>query len=297
MIVFSSGRIRFTAINLAEVTFMKKTISFCAGIILGSALLSAAGTGTLSGNYTFGGSTTVQPIANVAIERFVKANPKVKISYEGLGSGTGLKQLSAGTLSLAGSSRDLSKAELDAGLVPVVIARDALSVVVNKDVSVANLSIAQLAGIYSGSITNWKEVGGKDEVINVVNRDETSGTYTSFLDIVLVPKKLVFTKNAIVAKENGEVAAKVASTPGSIGYVGLGFIEEITKAGGKVLSIDGVEASVKTTLDGTYKLSRNLYVATKGAAKAGSVEKAFIEYVLSPRGKIIVKEAGFVPLK
>jgi len=277
---------------------MKKTFTVFAGLIMGTAAIFAATTSSkLSGTYTFGGSTTVQPIANVAIEQFVKANPNVKISYEGLGSGTGLKQLADGVVSLAGSSRELKQSELDAGLVPVVIARDALTVVVNKDIGVANLTKEQLAGIYSGTITNWNQVGGKNEVINVINRDETSGTYTAFKELVLDPKKLSYTKNAIVAKENGEVAAKVASTPGAIGYVGLGFVGEITKAGGKALAIEGVDASVKTTLDGTYALSRSLYIATKGPAKTGTVEKAFIDYLLSARGKIIVKEAGFVPLK
>jgi len=262
-----------------------------------AALASAAFAGALSGSGTFGGSTTGQPIANAAIEQFVRANPKVRITYEGLGSSTGLKQLAEGTISLAGSSRDLKKAELDSGLVPVVVARDALAVVVNKDVSIANLSADQLAAIYAGTITNWKEVGGKDEAIVVVNRDETSGTFGSFKELVLDKRKLSFARNAIVAKENGEVAAKVASTPGAIGYVGLGFVEEVTKAGGKALTIDGVAASVKTALDGSYPLSRSLYVATKGKAKAGSVEKAFIDFLLSPRGKAIVKEAGFVPLR
>jgi phosphate transport system substrate-binding protein len=284
---------------------MKKTLSIVAGIVLGSALVFAAGgsdkAGTssakLSGSYTFGGSTTVQPIANVAIEQFVKANPGVKISYEGLGSGTGLKQLAEGTLSLSGSSRELKDSETAAGLIPVVIARDALTVVVNKDITVANLTKDQLVGIYAGTIVNWKEVGGKDEPIVVVTRDETSGTYSAFKELVLDPKKASFTKNAIVAKENGEVAAKVASSPGAVGYVGLGFVEEITNAGGKALSIDGIVPSVATTLDSTYGLSRSLYLVTKGAAKAGSVEKAFIDYILSARGKVIVKEAGFVPLK
>jgi len=274
---------------------MKKTVSVAVALVLGTACVFAAG--KYSGKFTFGGSTTVQPIANVAIEQFVKANPGVKISYEGLGSGTGLKQLAEGTVSLAGSSRDLKKSELDAGLVPVVIARDALAVVVNKDIPVANLTKDQLAGIYAGTITNWKEVGGKDEAIAVVNRDETSGTFGAFKEIVLDPGKLAFTKNAIVAKENGEVAAKVASTPGAIGYVGLGFVDEVTKSGGKALSVNGVLPSVKTALDDSYPLSRSLYLATKGKAKSGSVEKAFIDYVLSARGKIIVKEAGFVPLK
>ena len=105
---------------------MKRIIAVSVALVLGSVFAFAAG--KYSGKFTFGGSTTVQPIANVAIEQFVKANPNVKISYEGLGSGTGLKQLAEGTISLAGSSRDLKQSELDAGLVPVVIARDALAV-------------------------------------------------------------------------------------------------------------------------------------------------------------------------
>jgi len=283
---------------------MKKTLAVIAALVAGALVFAggskdsaAASKSTLSGTYTFGGSTTVQPIANAAIEQFVKANPNVKISYEGLGSSTGLKQLLAKTVTLAGSSRDLKQAELDGGAVPVVIARDSIAVVVNKDIPVANLTKEQLAGIYSGTITNWSEVGGPSETITVVNRDETSGTYGSFKELVLDPAKLEYTKNAIVSKENGEVAAKVATTPGAIGYVGLGFVEEITKAGGKTLSINGVLPSVATTLDGTYPVNRNLYVATLGAAAEGSVEKAFIDYILSPRGAVIVKEAGFVPLK
>ncbi len=281
----------------------------CAAAVLSAAVCAFAGGtkdaaassakqgGTYSGSYTFGGSTTVQPIANGIIEALTAVNPDLKISYEGVGSGTGLKQLSAGTLSLAGSSRDLKQSELDGGLVPTVIAKDGIAIVVNKDVSVANVSKADLAKIFSGEITNWNSLGGKDEQIRLINRDEASGTYASFKEIVLDPAKTEFSKNAIVAKENGEVAAKVASTPGAIGYVGLGFVGEITKAGGKSLLIDGIEASSKTVLAGTYPVSRALYVATKGPIAAGSVEEAFVNYALSARGSVIVSDAGFVPVK
>ncbi len=250
-----------------------------------------------SGTYTFGGSTTVQPIANGVIEAMTKENPGLKISYEGLGSGTGLKQLSAETLTLAGSSRELKDSELADGLIPIVIAKDGIAIVVNKDVAVANLSMQQVADIFSGKITNWNQVGGNDEAVYLINRDEASGTYGSFQEIVLDPVGVEFSKNAIVAKENGEVAAKVASTPGAIGYVGLGFVNEITKAGGRALLIDGIEAAEETVLDGSYPIARNLYAVTKGNAAEGSVEKAFIDYALSVRGSVIVSDAGFVPLQ
>lgn len=253
-----------------------------------------------TGNYTFGGSTTVAPIANAVIEAMVAENSGLKITYEGLGSSTGLKGLPNKTFSLAGSSRDLKQSELDAGCTPVVIARDGIAIVVNKDVSLANIDIKDLAKVFAGELTNWSQLGGSNEKIEVVNRDESSGTYGSFKEIVLDEngyKKVGFTKNAIVAKENGEVAAKVASTPGAIGYVGLGFVEEIIKAGGKALLVNGIPASVDTVLDGTYPVSRALYMATLGVPATGSLEEAFINYSLSKKGAMIVAEAGFVPLQ
>ncbi len=285
---------------------VRKTIVSAAAVLFAVGAVFAGGSkesaparnpSSLTGTYTFGGSTTVQPIANGVIEAMTAANPGLKISYEGVGSGTGLKQLSADTLSLAGSSRDLKQSEFEEGLVPSVIAKDGIAIVVNRDVPIANISKDQLAQIFSGKITNWKELGGSDEVIRLINRDEASGTYSSFKEIVLDPAGAEFSRNAIVAKENGEVAAKVASTPGAVGYVGLGFVEEIVKAGGKALMIDGITPSSETVLNNTYPVSRDLYVVTKGPVQAGSIQAAFIDYALSPRGAVIVKDAGFVPVK
>ncbi len=247
-------------------------------------------------NYTFGGSTTVAPIVDSAIPLFTAANPGVKISYEGVGTGTGLKQLTAGTLTLAGASRDLKAAEVESGLVANTIALDGLSVAVNKSVTVANLSIAQLAGIFSGEITNWSEVGGPNAPIALVVRDESSGTYASFKEIVLDSQKKEPARNAIVAKENGELATKIASTPNSIGYIGMAFNHIVTEAGGKVLLVDGIEPTTDNVIKGTYPISRNLYLVSNGALAAGSVEKAFIDFILSDKGAAVVLDAQFIPL-
>ena len=158
---------------------MKKTALVLAAI--------AAATGAfaqLSGTYTFGGSTTVAPIAYAAIEQFQKDNPGVKISYEATGSGAGLTAVLAGQITIAGSSADLSEKQLADGALPFVIALDGLSVVVNKNVGIANITRANLAKIYSGAISNWKEVGGKNMAIVAVNRDESSGTYKAFWELV-----------------------------------------------------------------------------------------------------------------
>jgi phosphate transport system substrate-binding protein len=250
----------------------------------------------LSGTYTWGGSTTVAPIAYAAIEQFQKDNTGVKISYEGTGSGAGLTSLLAGQYSLAGSSAEVSADQKSKGAFPTAIALDGISVVINKNVKISNISLANLGAIFAGKITNWKDVGGADMKIVVVNRDESSGTYGSFNDLVLKPAGLKYTKDTIVAKENGEVAAKVASTPGSIGYCGIAFAPEVVKAGGRSIMVNGVKDSFANVIAKKWPLSRSLYVVTKGAPADGSVEKAFIDFLLSDKGQAIVKSTDFIPL-
>jgi phosphate transport system substrate-binding protein len=260
--------------------------------------LAASAFAQLSGSYTFGGSTTVAPIAYAAIEQFQKDNPGVKISYEATGSGAGLTALAADQVSLAGSSADLSADQLKT-LNPVVIGLDGLTPVVNKNVKISNISKANHAAVFTGKITNWKDLGGQDMKIVVVNRDESSGTYKSFWEIVCqgyYGKAIAYTKDAIVTKENGEVAAKVASTPGSIGYVGMAFADEVVKKGGRSLMVDGVKDTIPNVIAKKWPISRQLYLVTKGAAAEGSVQKAFIDFVLSAKGQAIVKSTDFIPL-
>jgi phosphate transport system substrate-binding protein len=269
-------------------------------ILAALALAAAAGAfAQLSGTASWGGSTTVAPIAYAAIEQFQKDNPGVKLTYESTGSGAGLTALAAGQISMAGSSADLSDQQLKDGLKPIVIALDGLTVVVNKNVKLSNITRANLAKIYHGDISNWKDVGGTDMKIVVVNRDESSGTYKSFWELVLQKdfgKTIAYVKDAIATKENGEVAAKVSGTPGAIGYVGLAFAEQVVKAGGRELMIDGVASTVANVIAKKYPISRNLYLVTKGDAPAGSLEKAFIDFVLGPKGQAIVKSTDYIPV-
>lgn len=253
----------------------------------------------MSGSYTFGGSTTVAPIAYAAIEQFQKDMPGVKISYEGIGSGAGLKSLQEGKISLSGSSADFSAEQLK-GAVATPIALDGLSVIINRKVTgVKNITMENLAKIYHGDITNWKEVGGKNMAIVVVNRDESSGTYAAFWELVCQKpygKAIAYTKNAIVTKENGEVAVKVLATPGAIGYVGMAFASEVIKAGGLELSVNGIAPTTANVVAKKYPISRFLYLITPSAPVSGSLEKAFIDFVLSPKGQAIVKSAEYIPL-
>lgn len=284
---------------------MKKFILAVTALALVSALAFAGGKteaakptapAGVSGTYTFGGSTTVSPIAFKAIEAFTKENPNAKIAYESVGSSTGIKQLAAGVYSLAGSSRHVTDAEKASGLLPTAICLDGLTIVVNKDVPVSNLTIEQLRDIYSGAISNWKDVGGPDAPMVVLNRDETSGTYAAMKEMVLDPAKVKYRADALVAKENGEVAAKVASTPHAIGYIGMAFVEQVVSAGGKTVLVGGVEPTMGNVINKSYPLSRNLFVVTKGTPAAGTAEKAFLDFLLSDKGQAIVKSVDYIPL-
>ncbi len=271
---------------------MKKRI---AAIVLALAALGAFA--QMSGTYTFGGSTTVAPIAYAAIEQFQKDNPGVKISYEAIGSGAGLKSLQEGKITLSGSSAEYDAAALK-GMVAHPIALDGLTVIINKKVTgVRNITLDNLAKIYHGDITNWKDVGGKNMPIVVVNRDESSGTYASFWELVCQKpfgKKIAYTKNAIVTKENGEVAVKVLATPGAVGYVGMAFAEEVVKAGGLELYVEGVQPTTANVIAKKYPVARHLFLITPPAP--GAVEKAFLDFVLSPKGQAIVKSTDYIPL-
>jgi phosphate transport system substrate-binding protein len=277
---------------------MKKTAVIL--IVLGLVFSSLFANGTQEKKaveeYTFGGSSTVAPVAEAAIEAYQKVDATVKLSYETLGSSVGIKQLQEGTLSLAGSSRELKGAEVAAGLIPHTIALDALSVAVNSSVGIANLTIKQLSAIFAGEITNWKEVGGKDAKIVLIVRDESSGTYGSFKEIVLDSQKKSPSKDAIVARENGELAAKIASTSDSIGYIGMAFNHLVTEKGGTILSIDSVNPSEANVKNGTYPIRRELYVVTTGEFVEGSIQKKFFDFLVSKKGQAIVSEAGFVSL-
>jgi len=283
---------------------MKKVLCTLAFMALAATTVFAGGNSETkvtqeTTKYTFGGSSTVAPIANAAIVGFEEANPGVDVTYETTGSSVGIKNIINGTFSLAGSSRELKESEVDQGVIKTPIALDGITVAVNKNVSIANLSMEQLANIFSGNITNWKEVGGEDMPIELIVRDETSGTYGSFTEIVIqdtLGKTASQAKKAIVAKENGEVATKIASTPGAIGYIGMGFASIVTNKGGKEVSIDGVLPTIDNVIDKAYPISRSLYIVTVGSPKEGSIESKFISYLLSDKGQDIVAEKQFIPL-
>jgi phosphate transport system substrate-binding protein len=249
----------------------------------------------LAGNIVVKGSTTVLPIAQKVAEAYMKANPDTSISISGGGSGNGIKAIIDGTTDVADSSRFIKEKEVALAVqnsvypVPFAVAYDCIVPIVHPSNGVTNLTLDQLKGIYKGEIKNWKEVGGPDRQIVVVSRDTSSGTYEVWEEKVMKKERVY--PGALLQASNGAVAQAVAKNKNAVGYVGLGYVNDTIKA----LSTNGITGSSETTLNGTYPISRPLYMFTN-QWPTGDIAK-FINYVTHPdKGQKMVKEIGFVPL-
>jgi phosphate transport system substrate-binding protein len=263
----------------------------------------------LSGSIKIIGSNTVTPLSTVWAEEFMKVHPKVSIAVSGPGSGAGIAALINGTTDICQASRTIKQSEIDDartnGVEPyeTQVATDALSVVVNPANPVSELTIAQLSAIYTGKITNWKEVGGSDAEIVVLSRDTNSGTHVFFKEHVVQmaglaseDKSLEYGSKVLFLPSTEEGVSEVAKNPNAIFYPGLGYVTDEVKplAIKKTADDAGVLPSVATALDGTYPVARPLLFYTDGAPDG--VIKAFIDYCLSPEGQAKVTEVGYVPL-
>jgi phosphate transport system substrate-binding protein len=278
---------------------MKKLLILTVVFLAAGAAVFAGGskeTEGFSGDYEFGGSTTVEPVALAAIEVFEEKYDGLNISYDSQGSSVGVQGVLEGTYSLGGASRELKSGEKDEGAMATPIALDGVAVIVNKDsVTIDNLSLEQVSKIFAGDITNWSQVGGPDEEIAVFNRDEASGTRSCFKDATVKKMDMKFRKDAAIVTSNGDMVAKVGSTPYSIGYCGFGYIER--DPGTKTVNVDGTAPTEENVLNDSYKVSRKLNIVHKGEIEEGTFEKAFVDFLLSDDGQAIVAEEDFIPLQ
>jgi phosphate transport system substrate-binding protein len=269
-------------------------ISWFKVAVLSVALCFGAGSLAFAGNVVIKGSTTVLPIAQKAAEDFMKANPEINISVSGGGSGNGIKAIIDGTTDIADSSRFIKDKEVELatskGVLPVPhrVALDCVVPVVHLSNPLADISMAQLKDVYTGKITNWKALGGADKPIVVVSRDTSSGTYEVWAKKVLNKEKV--TPKALLQASNGAVAQAVAKNKYAMGYIGIGYLNKDVKG----LKVDHVEASPTTALNGTYPVSRALFMFTNGWPKGDTL--SFINFVVSPTGQKIVQEEGYVPM-
>ena len=264
------------------------SVSLMALAITGCGSSGKADSGSLGGTVTLAGSTSMEKLCEAMSESFMEKYPGVTVTVEYTGSGAGLESLASGSVDIGNSSRHLKDEEKKTGAVENVVAIDGIAVITDKDNTVANLSSADLAKIYSGEIKNWSELGGKNEAIVVIGREAGSGTRDAFEELLSVTDKCVYAQEL---DSTGAVLAKVSSTPGAIGYVSLDVVDDSVNT----LGVDGVEPTEEKILEGNYLLSRPFVMATKGElAEQKELVKVWFDYIGSDEGKNVIKQVGLI---
>jgi phosphate transport system substrate-binding protein len=258
-------------------------------LIVGAYMVFAGG--TKQEKITIAGSTSVQPVAEKLAQAYMQKHPNVKITVQGGGSAVGLKSVQDGTADIGTYSSKLKENE-STGITSYEIAKDGIVIVVNNANSVSGLTTNQTKGIFGGNISDWSSVGGSSGTINVITREEGSGTRDAFVSLVMGGKNgTAILKTAVVQSSTEAVKQSVKGDPNAIGYISLADLSGDVKA----VKIDGISPSEQTVSDGTYKIQRPFLFLTKGQAKGATLD--FINWVLSPEGQAIVKQAGAVPEK
>ncbi len=242
----------------------------------------------LTGKIVASGSTSMEDLMTALGEAFTVINPDVSVEIQGGGSSTGVKNASDGVTEIGNSSRALKAEEKTLGLTEHIIALDGIAVVVNAANTISDLTTAQIADIFTGKISNWKDVGGEDAAIVVVVRESGSGTRDGFEDILKIKDLCVETQ---VANETGIVKSTVAGNKLAIGYMSLGKVDSSVKA----LKVGGVTPSEATVLDKTYILQRPFLCLTKD--EESSLVKAFFTFIMSDAGQTLAEQKGYVPVK
>ncbi len=285
---------------------MKKTIKLMITTALAAAMLVGCGstgestdstgddsTSTASASsdvITMSGSTSMEKLCNTLKEEYMNKTG-VEIDVQFTGSGAGVQAVTDGTVNIGNASRALKDEEKANGLVENIVALDGIGIIVDKANTVADITSEELAKIYTGEIKNWSELGGSDAAIVVIGREASSGTRDAFEEI------LGITDNCVYAQEinsTGAVLAKVASTPGAIGYVSLDVIDDSVNT----LKIDGVEATAEEIKNGAYPIQRPFVMATKGEiSEQNQTVQDFFSWLESDEGQDIITQVGLVTTK
>ena len=242
----------------------------------------------LSGTVATDGSTSMEKVIGALGEAFMEANPDTTFTYNPTGSGSGIQAVQEGRCDIGLSSRALKDAEKEAGLTETVLAYDGIAMIVNPANPVEDLSLEQIADIYTGKITNWSEVGGNDSQIVLIGREAGSGTRGGFEEIVDVVDACQYRQEL---SSTGDVITTVAQNPDAIGYASLAAVKDTVKA----LKVAGVTPTEATVKDGTYTIQRPFVLATKTGEKLNDVAQAFFDYVTSAEAGEIITAAGAVP--
>ena len=242
----------------------------------------------LSGSVTLAGSTSMEKLANAMNEAFMEKYPNVSATAEFTGSSAGIESLAAGSVDIGDASRALSDDEKGQGIVENIVAIDGIAVITDTDNTITDIKSEDLAKVYTGEITNWKDLGGKDEQIVVIGREAGSGTRDAFEELMDVKDSC---KYAQELDSTGAVLAKVAATPGAVGYVSLDVLDDTVNG----LKINSVEPTEENILAGTYVLQRPFVMATKGELSEQSEQvHAYFDFINSEDGQNVIKSVGLI---
>ena len=248
---------------------------------------SAAPAEKLSGSVSTDGSTSMQKVIGALGEAFTEANPDVNFTYNPTGSGSGITAVSEGRCDIGLSSRNLKDEEAANGLKATVLALDGIAVIVNPENPISELSLEQIAKVYTGEITNWSELGGNDAEIVVIGREAGSGTRDGFESITKTADACVYRQELT---STGDVITTVAQNPDAIGYASLASIGDTVKA----LVVEGVAPSEETVKDGSYLVQRPFVLVTREGEELSEAAQAFFDYITSADAASIIADAGAV---
>lgn len=269
------------------------SLTLCAGLFTGCAgndpaPQASAGPARLSGSVATDGSTSMEKVIGSLGEAFVLENPEVNFTYNPTGSGTGIQAAIDGACDIGLSSRAL-KEEEKAGLTETVVALDGIAVIVNPANPIDDLSVEQIAQIYTGEITNWKDVGGDDLEISLIGREAGSGTRDGFETITDTKERCQYRQELT---STGDVITTVSGNPGAIGYASLSAVKDNVKA----LTVGGAAPSEAAVRDGSYPIQRPFVLATRTGQPLGEAAQAFFDFITSPAANDIITAAGAVPV-
>ena len=286
---------------------MKKILAFALSAVMALALLAGCGSQTgnsssnndnggdasdtpaasVSGTVSTDGSTSMEKVIGALSESYMAANKDVTVNYNPTGSGAGITAVQEGTCDIGLSSRALKDEEKAAGLKETVLAYDGIAIIVHPDNPVSDLSIEQIAKLYTGEITNWKDVGGSDAEVVLIGREAASGTRDGFESITGTKDKCQYRQELT---STGDVITAVSQNPDAIGYASLAAIKDSVKA----LSVDGVTPSETTVKDGSYQVQRPFVLVTVEGKALSAAAQSFFDYATSADAADIIAKAGAV---
>ena len=273
---------------------MKKIIAMMMVTVLAIGVMVGCGSQKKS-TVSKDGSTSVSTDGSTSMSKVIESLSEaygeetgVEVTYNATGSGAGIEAVLAGRCDIGLASRDLKDEEKEKGLEGTILAYDGIAIIVHPDNPVSDLSIETIAKIYTGEITNWKEVGGNDAEIVLIGREANSGTRDGFESITETEEKCKYRQECT---STGDVITAVSSNPGAIGYASLASVKDSVKA----VSVDGVEPSEKTVKDGSYAVQRPFVLVTKKDVELTESAMAFFEYATSEDANEVISGAGVVP--